>query len=640
MRSVIIGLGLWLSLFIIAVVADAPAAGPASSSGLTILAEDTPNRWIDEGIAYFFEPQPMGFDQAARLEPTKWTPISRKIPNLGADFSPVWLRFDVLSTARERTEWFLAFTWAYLNRIELSVFHHDTKTWDPPLVSGSLVPMSQRPLVGRHFMFPLKLNPDERATVYLRIVSNSKLILPIKIWQKHALRESLTDQYVVLGLFFGMMVVMMCYNFLLYLPTKDKSFLYFAFFVLSIIFYTLMASGIGTLYFWDRSIWLKSHAYGVFSSFCFLTAAIFIRRYFWLKKYGGWILKLSNVIIIYWSLSIFLSGIWSSPLLIIMEDLAGVISTVAGMVTGIYCWIKKDPSARIFNIAWISLGIGTILLILSLAGIIEQTWITTYSQRISFTLVVMLLSFALAERINRERTARSDAQYKALELSDKIADERAAKLDAQQRMLEVQQQINQELEVRVKERSGQLKLAMQRLETANEDLSRLNITDALTKVNNRRYFDQVMQEEIRRANLNGQPLAVVMADIDHFKAVNDTYGHLVGDEALKLVAETLKKQVSRKNHLVARYGGEEFAMILPSTPADDALLLADQARVAVQNLTFESRGEGIALRISLGVAAWVPRAGDPQDLLVQTADRALYRAKQKGRNRVVVSQVD
>jgi diguanylate cyclase (GGDEF)-like protein/PAS domain S-box-containing protein len=180
----------------------------------------------------------------------------------------------------------------------------------------------------------------------------------------------------------------------------------------------------------------------------------------------------------------------------------------------------------------------------------------------------------------------------------------------------------------------QVELALQK---ANQELQRLAALDDLTQIANRRRFDERLAEEWRRARRNGTPLAVIICDIDFFKAYNDTYGHIKGDEALHAVAQAINGVLKRPMDLVARYGGEEFAMVLPSTDLHGALRVATEVREAIGALGIEHRASSICPTISLsyGVTALVPRDGLASRLLVERADLALYQAKTRGRNCIV-----
>jgi diguanylate cyclase (GGDEF)-like protein len=166
-------------------------------------------------------------------------------------------------------------------------------------------------------------------------------------------------------------------------------------------------------------------------------------------------------------------------------------------------------------------------------------------------------------------------------------------------------------------------------------LELLSHTDPLTGVGNRRAFDEILTCEFRRALRDGNPLGLIMIDVDFFKSYNDNYGHQQGDHCLKEVASALNKSCNRTTDLVARYGGEEFAVILPNT--EHAKQLAQTLRESVENAAIAHSGSGVAdvVTISLGVTTEVPTVDMQLDDLIASADKALYEAKKTGRNRVV-----
>jgi len=174
------------------------------------------------------------------------------------------------------------------------------------------------------------------------------------------------------------------------------------------------------------------------------------------------------------------------------------------------------------------------------------------------------------------------------------------------------------------------------LENAIDELRHLSSLDGLTGVLNRRSFDERLEREWRRAGRDAASIAVLMVDIDHFKRYNDHYGHQAGDACLQRLARALGGTVARPADLVARYGGEEFAIILPDTDLDGAARVGETARLTVDGLALPHAASRVAphVTISVGVAATVPAGQLNAADLVAAADRALYRAKQGGRNRV------
>ena len=175
------------------------------------------------------------------------------------------------------------------------------------------------------------------------------------------------------------------------------------------------------------------------------------------------------------------------------------------------------------------------------------------------------------------------------------------------------------------------------LEHVNQRLEYLSTQDDLTGIANHRYFREHLELEWRRERRTHKPLALLMIDVDYFKALNDARGHLAGDECLRQIAQTLTRSLLHAGDIVARYGGEEFVVVLPETDTRGAALLAERLRSAVEAMGFEhpTSKAGRNVTVSIGVASFVPQGQQKSDELIAMADRALYRAKQAGRNRVV-----
>ncbi len=168
-----------------------------------------------------------------------------------------------------------------------------------------------------------------------------------------------------------------------------------------------------------------------------------------------------------------------------------------------------------------------------------------------------------------------------------------------------------------------------------ERLERLALTDGLTQIHNRRHFQIRLAEEFRRAQRYDNPLALILADIDHFKAVNDTSGHVVGDQVLRKVAGCFQGCI-RDTDTVARWGGEEFAVVLPQTHLAGALTVAERIRRDVSALRL-GPADSVSVTASLGVSSYPAAHVHTTEELVRSADEALYRAKRDGRNRVCLT---
>ncbi|OZG74440.1 diguanylate cyclase response regulator [Hahella sp. CCB-MM4] len=167
-------------------------------------------------------------------------------------------------------------------------------------------------------------------------------------------------------------------------------------------------------------------------------------------------------------------------------------------------------------------------------------------------------------------------------------------------------------------------------------LRRLAMLDGLTKLANRRYFDQFLSQEWRRCKRAGKPLSLVLLDIDHFKSYNDSLGHQQGDDSLRMVASAIARKAHRPADLAARYGGEEFAVILPETDLPGAVNIGEQIEQSVRELQIEHPSSPVCnvLTVSIGVASMVPVESSNPELLIKVADQHLYLAKNRGRGQV------
>jgi diguanylate cyclase len=193
------------------------------------------------------------------------------------------------------------------------------------------------------------------------------------------------------------------------------------------------------------------------------------------------------------------------------------------------------------------------------------------------------------------------------------------------------EQTNHALENRLKATKNEITQLQENLEAVRHE----SLTDPLTTLANRKYFDQMLGKAIADTRAAGEPLTLLLTDVDHFKKFNDTFGHLTGDQVLRLVALAVKQNVKGQD-LAARYGGEEFAVVLPKTALRQALAVADHIRRAVmaKELMKRSTGEHLG-RVTISVGVAMLHGGETVQALIERADACLYAAKRSGRNKVV-----
>ena len=567
------------------------------------------------------------FETAAKAE-WPWQPLAK--PNLQKQPNGVWLRFTIENRGVTAGRWYLSLQWPVLDEVRVRALYLNGNEWGMPMRAGDHIPVAEYPVADPNLVFPLDLQAGDLAVVYMHIQAHELMALPMMIFDEPAFAAAKVADIALISLFFGGMLVILLYNCSLFVFTRDRAYLFYVAYLLSALFYVLAMTGFGHLFVWPDTPVITRHFYGLSAALTLFTPLLFASRFLGTRRYGGWPWLVTWMLMAYWAVVIL--AIIAAPDLtryLAIEQMV-LVHCVLTMAAVISLWRRGSDSARLFTIAWSTLLLATIVHLLALEGMLPlNTW-TLHGQLIGMFTEFVLLSMALAQRINHERDRRIDAQQSALQASQALARERDAHMAEQQQALEA-------LEARVYERTRALEEAKRGLEMVNEQLTRMSVTDALTQLSNRGHFDRLIDEEIRRAQRADTALSVLLLDIDHFKRINDTYGHPFGDECLRQVAAVLKQYGQRAGDVVARYGGEEFVLALPGMNARQAGEQAERIRTAIAALQLTCADTPVPLTISIGVATLgQPAPGTPAQLLA-AADAALYRAKHNGRDQVALA---
>ena len=549
----------------------------------------------------------LALEDVRALPPGAWQRFgSNEVFNRGFSDGSFWLRVEIPPEPVNRV---LEIGYPLLDEVsvhwvvdgELIQTHH----------TGDTLPFSSRPIYHRNFVFLVPSNTDT-ATAFVRVQTLGSVQIPVAVTPS---AEFLANEQLSYGwqtMFLGIIAAMALYNLFLFVIVRHSTYFWY---VLTVVFTGLVQLNFnGVLFQWlwpnapgiNRYFTIPVICFALFSAIIFAIRFLNIRSYS-LRSYRflQWILAAISASFVFTLFGSYQTGI------VLVSAIAAVVTPAVWFI-GFLVWRKGQVLGGFYVLAWTPLLIGHLILAVSKLGIMPRSFLTEFMPQIGVALEVVLLSFALAYRINLERRKRHEAQEQALA---------------------IQQQANLTLEMRVQERTDEL-------ERANEQLKAISLTDGLTHVANRRRFDEKLNDEWRRAQRHGHPLSLLMLDIDHFKRVNDELGHLVGDDCLTEVAALCAAEVQRSGDLLARYGGEEFIILLPATPEEGAVRVAERVRQAVARSPVYSseRVAPVSLTISVGVACVVPDPDmEPQELIRQ-ADEALYSAKESGRNRVMVAR--
>lgn len=579
---------------------------------------------LAQHILYLEDPEGnLRFNDIQAIPITDWQSNSDSTFSKGYTPSTWWLRLKLTNPQPRELDRYLEITYPNLDYIKI---HSLQNGGHDALILGDNRPFDQRPIKSHNFVIPLTLQPESSMELLLQIRSSSSLQVPLFLWSQEDYIKKDRDETLLQGFYFGVMIVMGIYNLFVYLAVREKNFLYYVCFVFAIPMFIACVKGFAFEYLWPNHPEWNEQAIIWSLSLAVMFGALFTESFLKIDRLGTWAVSsfrtLLLMITILLLISVFLAYRHVMVILIPLTTLACLL----GLVFGIMSWRHGGLSARYYTLGWSAFLMGGIALGLNKLNIIPSNILTENTLQIASNIEVILLSFALAESINEDRRLRSEAQQNAL---DTERDVRQAREEA----LLLQQQLTAELETRVQERTREL-------EVLNRQLAEISDTDPLTQLNNRRYLDRMLKEEITRCSRYHHPLSVVLIDVDHFKQFNDNYGHLIGDECLKMVGTELKASVREAVDCAVRYGGEEFCLMLPETNAAGAMEVAERVRSGIANMAFMVRDEVVPVSISLGVASLLQNEQPDSEQLLQRADEALYAAKQAGRNRTMLAEAN
>jgi len=621
-------LSLWVFMAVVAAAAhaDTVAAQTTVDNTFPILEIANPaQRSLDVGVRMGFVmdgTKTLTIDHI-RTPAYEWRSIERSSPGFGFTNNAYWFRFQIDNRTGTELERLIELPRPFLDDVQL--YHLVEEKIVNQYALGDEKVFAQRVVRHPNFIMPLRLAPGINH-IYLRIASSGVLEAPLKIWEPTAFTEASADQHLLNGAVVGMLLVMMVYNLFLLASTRDTSYAYYIAFVASYLFFWSTLNGYTFAYLWPNAVRWNGLAIATFAATASVSASLFAGQFLKLKSF--------SLLAWYWFFGLALmSGLlvvssFVAPYSMTLRMAIGLVFVVAvsALSVGYWRWHKGASYARLYCLAWTAVFAGFGVLIVSKFGLLpDSMWVDNSSQMGVLTLV-LLLSLTLADRINNDRTLRINAQAVALAHAKRARASQHALIKATERA-------NQELERRVTSRTNDLNSTLDQLQSANAELQRLSTTDALTQIGNRAFFDAALYTEHKRANRLGQPLALILFDIDHFKKINDSYGHPVGDICLRHLANLLRYKVQRAGDMVARYGGEEFVILLLNSSLAYAMAFANEFRRDLENsvVTLED-GRTIQFTASFGVACALPDPlYTPEHLLVD-ADRALYQAKREGRN--------
>lgn len=592
----------WLLLYLLLGLLALPA------QAALVLQESQVPQALGRHLSYLLDPdhsltpqQAMSASYAGHYQP-----VTQEIVNFGYRRDSVWLRADLHNGSRKQAQWLVGVLYPQIDLLDFFVLDGNGQLQQQ--LAGDKRPFGLRPIAHRHFYFKLNLPPGQNTTIYLRARSAGTLLLPLSITTPQQWQASDHHEQIFIGIYAGTLLAMLLYNLLLYFSLRERTYLFYVLYIGCLGLAQATFYGVGSEYLWPDQ-YLNDIALPLFTGLTAVFLGLFSRRFLDLREQWPAAERIISGFVWLFLLVAAATFIFDYQLVIKAAIVGSLGGPLALLLISARLWWGGYRPARYFLVAFAALLVGFLANGLTSFNLTPDNLLSDFGMPIGSMLEITLLSFALAHRL-------------------KLAREENARL---------QQQHAEELEQRVATRTTALDQALQDLTLANVQLQQLTVHDALTGLKNRQFFDQHLQQTWRHALRWQQPLGLLMIDVDHFKRVNDNYGHPAGDAALRQVARVIANCLRRPGDEAIRYGGEEFAVILPHTDGEGISFLAECIRSRVGQLQFVWNGATIPLSVSIGAALIVPQAEATMEQLVQEADQLLYQAKQSGRNRCIFS---
>lgn len=561
----------------------------------------------------------------------RWVVVPGTSVNQGFIEQPLWLRLDVEVQTGQTLDTLLELGLPFLDVVDFYLVQWDTSV--PRIINqqtaGDHRDFSQRFQQHRYPLFAVNFPQSGRYSLFLRIKSASPLMFQMKLHYEDSFYQYEIRGQVFYGVFFGVILVLAYFNLMLLIYLRERTFLHNLFFVISIGIYQAALSGFGYNYIWQGNVLINDHVLAFSASASFFFGGMFAIQFMELKTRTPLFYRIANILMAGFMIPMLLSVIATEYIVVLVLQVLSLLTAAFAFAVMIHQVHARNPWAMYLLLGWsVTIG-GYIVFVMSMLGVLEFGSDVMAVQAIGLGLGNILVTTAIAARVRRERREKTFALHHALELSQEVA-----RLTREKEHLE--NTANLHLQKEVEEKTQELNQMLEMLQNSNRRLERDSMSDPLTGLHNRRYLDSVFADTIQQCIKHRSSLGVLVIDADHFKKINDSFGHLAGDEVLRKLGTILQKYCRRNMDILVRFGGEEFVMLLPATDLEGVLKIAESIRHHVQYAQFWFEDRRVPVTLSMGVHVGIPPLHATPEKLMHKADEALYLAKSNGRNRVEV----
>jgi diguanylate cyclase (GGDEF)-like protein len=538
---------------------------------------------------------------------------------VGQSRSTWWVRVQLSRSGDAPAQWWLENAGITVYRV--SLFLPDGNGGWSKRESSEVLPFAEtRDYSYRRMLFKLPEIGAQPLTLYFRSYDPAGNSFPLKIWQADDLKELKSTENLGFGLVYGVILALFLYNLFILAALRDKAYLWYVLATASALVFILSMTGHGFQYFWPDHpvpIWLDRitlpSLWGIF-------VMRFTQELLYTRRGLRWADRLFNVACVLYALAILINVFGYRAEGALLIAITPIVTVPTALISAVVRWRQGFIPARFYLVGYGTVLISTAVLVMRAAGLIQPINFTAYMFPVAVAAESILFSFALAYRIQMLKQERAAA----LEQADR---EKAARLAQMQASAD-------ELQAAVTTRTAELAAANQRLSERERALEHAAFHDALTDLPNRRYLIERTESALANAKRHDEQLALMLIDLDHFKPINDRFGHDAGDEMLRTIGRRLREHV-RGGDAVARLGGDEFAVLIGGPDAEAEACKLAQRLLEELAAPMCYGAEKLSVSISIGIALYPQHARNFAGLY-QTADQALYKVKARGRSGMVL----
>lgn len=600
----------WCATVLAAVAALFSIGCPAASPPPAELSEGIETLMLTPHLSYVHDKGAVdSADDAWRLiDAGRFEPVPDGKTAFGFQEGAYWFHARLLNRNPDEPHWVLVQSFALLDRVDVYLRYPDGRIVHHE--SGDYLPFSSRTIPYRHPNFRVDLPLGQTVDLLVRAQSQSSMQVPLELYTPAAFTSFSRDAQFVMGVYYGILLALFVYNLVLWLTLRDASYFWYLFHIsaFGLVLFTL--NGYSFEYLWPNNPWLANVAVPLSICLAIIGMQQFARNFLELPKRfpRGSLVSLCIIVV---CLLLGASALWlpyriATP----WATRAVIVSVLWTVIVAIVVLRRGYVPARLFLVAWALFLTGAAMIAALAFGLLPKNLMTEYGVQIGSALEMLLLSIALSYRYASLRNE-----------NERIATE-----------------ANQRLERKVAQRTQEVRSTLTQLEDAHRRLRDSSRRDGLTGLYNRAHFHENFELMLKESREKGQPVSLLMIDLDHFKSINDRYGHLAGDDCLRWAAQRIGQSLRvHETSMVARFGGEEFVAVLPGHDLRSAVAVAESVRKRLVEEPCTSGAHRLRVSASIGVHTVDPGSDTDSDAALSVADQALYSAKANGRDCVRTS---